>query len=167
VKTKPKDSHEYHLRLGWEGNRGEGTSNYGGYGRNYRIRVAGKPDLLGSADPAFRGDAGAHNPEDLLLGALSACHMLSYLALCARRGVVVLDYRDEARGVMALTATGGGHFTSVTLHPRVTIGDPAQEDLALELHGQAGRDCFIAASCNFPVGHVPEVIIQGPASDSQ
>ena len=150
-------SHEYHARLRWEGTRGAGTASYAEYGRSSRISMAGKPDLVGSADPAFRGDPGLHNPEDLLLAALSSCHMLSYLALCARKGIAVLEYSDEAHGVMALTPDGGGHFVSVTLHPQVRIRDQGQRALALELHAKAHADCFIASSCNFPVRTEPRV----------
>jgi len=154
--VKTKDNHEYRASLTWEGNRGEGTASYAGYDRRFRIRMAGKPDLAGSADAAFRGDPALHNPEDLLVAALSSCHMLSYLALCARAGVTVLAYSDEARGVMAASADGG-RFTSVTLHPRVTIRAAEHVPLALELHAEAHAQCFIAASCNFPVSNEPEV----------
>jgi len=153
MRIRPKDDHTYALDLHWEGNRGEGTGSYQAYGRDYRISQAGKPDLVGSADPAFRGDPARPNPEDLLLAALSACHMLSYLALCARQGVVVLDYADHAEGVLAFNTTGGGRFTEVALHPRVRVAGRDQATLALELHTKAHEDCFIAASCNFPVRH--------------
>jgi organic hydroperoxide reductase OsmC/OhrA len=76
--------HTYAARLVWEGNSGEGTASYEGCGRSYRVLIEGKPELIGTADPAFRGDASRHNPEDLFLAAISACHMLTYLALCAR-----------------------------------------------------------------------------------
>lgn len=156
MQPRPKDDHLYALRLRWEGNRGEGTAHYQGYDRTYRIMQAGKSDLLGSADPGFRGDPALPNPEDLLLAALSACHMLSYLALCARRGVVVLDYTDDAEGVLTF-AGDGGHFASVTLHPTVKVASPEQAALAEALHTQAHADCFIAASCNFPVRHKARV----------
>src|SRR5258706_10558564 len=93
-------SHAYAARLIWEGNTGEGTAGYRTYSRAYRVLVPGKPDLPGSADPAFRGEADKHNPEDLFLAAISACHMLSYLALCATQGIRVVAYEDEARGRM-------------------------------------------------------------------
>lgn len=157
--SRPKDDHTYLLHLRWEGNRGEGTSHYQGYDRTYRVTQAGKPDLLGSADPGFRGDPALPNPEDLLLAALSACHMLSYLALCARRGVVVLDYTDDAEGVLTFMESGG-HFASATLRPKVTVASPEQAPLAEALHAQAHADCFIAASCNFPVRH--EALVTWP-----
>ena len=56
--------------------------------------------IRGSADPAYRGDAGRHNPEDMLVAALSACHMLWYLHLCSAAGIVVTAYEDAAEGVM-------------------------------------------------------------------
>ena len=149
-------SHEYSTRLVWEGNLGSGTSEYRAYGRGYRISVDGKPDLPGSADPLFRGDAGRHNPEDLFVAALSACHLLTYLALCARSGIRVVEYEDRAAGTLGLAAGGGGRFDSVTLRPRVTIdgGDPA---LAESLHEKAHELCFIAASVGIPVRVEPAI----------
>src|SRR6185295_1170294 len=97
--------------LAREGNHGDGTTNYTTYGRQYRVSIDGKPELTGSADPTFRGDAALHNPEDLFLIAISSCHMLSYLALCARARINVTAYRDDATGTMELDRRGGGRFT--------------------------------------------------------
>ena len=152
-------SHEYAARLVWDGNMGTGTATYAGYGRQYRVLIAGKPELSGSADPMFRGDAAVHNPEDLFLAAISSCHMLSYLALCARQGINVLAYEDDASGTMSFDGKGSGKFDEVTLHPRVTIADLSQRDLALQLHEAAHEVCFIANSCSVPIRH--EATIQG------
>ena len=143
--------HRYGAKLDWRGNQGSGTRRYDGYGRRFEAQVDGKPLLAGSADPAFRGDPALHNPEDLLLIALSSCHMLSYLALCAREGIVVTEYSDRPEGVMQIDARGGGRFTSVVLQPLVTIGDADQQARANELHATAHSVCYIASSCNFPV----------------
>ena len=153
--------HEYKARLVWEGNRGAGTSTYQAYGREWRIQVDGKPDLVGTADPAFRGDRDKHNPEDLLVMALSTCHLLSYLALCARNRISVLSYVDEASGVMTTTADGGGHFVSVTLRPKVQVAEAGMRALAIELHEKAHATCFIASSVNFPVSHAAVVTAAG------
>lgn len=148
--------HTYALTLAWRGDRGSGTSTYGGYGRQHLISAPPKEPILGSADPAFRGDRSLWNPEELLVAALSACHQLSYLALCARSGVCVTAYSDAAEGVMEEVGEGG-RFVSVTLKPKVTVA--AEEDLALalRLHRTAHEACFIAASVNFPILCVPEV----------
>jgi organic hydroperoxide reductase OsmC/OhrA len=149
--------HGYTARIVWEGNTGEGTARYTGYGREYRVQIDGKPELAGSADPAFRGDASRHNPEDLFLAAISSCHMLSYLALCARGGVRVLAYEDRARGTMRFHAAGDGEFTEVTLYPEVVVDGEEQADLALRLHERAHELCFIARSCSVPIHHQPSI----------
>jgi organic hydroperoxide reductase OsmC/OhrA len=149
--------HHYQATLQWTGNRGAGTAGYGAYDRSHTLSIDHKPDLLGSSDPAFRGDPTRHNPEDLLVCALAACHMLWYLHLCAVSGVVVTDYVDQATGSMALDPDGGGRFTGVTLRPVVTVSREEMVDKALALHGEAGKKCFIANSVNFPVRHEPAV----------
>jgi organic hydroperoxide reductase OsmC/OhrA len=148
--------HHYAIGLEWLGNRGSGTSDYKSYGRDHVVRAEGKHDISGSSDRVFRGDVDRWNPEEMLIAALSQCHLLSYLHVAAMNGVVVTGYTDAAVGTMEQTADGGGHFTSVTLRPVVTIssGDP---ELARTLHHEANRECFIASSVNFPVNHEPEI----------
>lgn len=155
--------HGYALTTTWTGNLGSGTSGYRDYSRDHEIRLASKPDqvLLGSADPTFRGDGSRLNPEELLLSALSQCHLLSYLHACVMAGVVVLDYTDEATGTMITTPDGGGHFTEVTLHPFVTIAAGSDAEAAERAHETAHAMCFIAASVNFPVRHEPVIRVAG------
>jgi organic hydroperoxide reductase OsmC/OhrA len=150
--------HHYATSIEWVGNRGTGTSDYKAYGRETVITAVGKESIDGSSDRVFHGNAERWNPEELLLAALAECHLLSYLHVAASHGVVVTGYTDAATGTMVQTADGGGHFTSVTLRPRVTVsgGDAA---LALALHAQASTKCFIAASVNFPVLHEPEIVV--------
>lgn len=147
--------HHYYSDLQWRGNRGSGTSGYRSYDRDHRIVVAGKAEILGSSDPAFRGDKTKHTPEELLLSSLSACHMLWYLHLCADAGIIVTDYTDHASGTMVETENGGGHFTEVTLHPVVTVSLGSMIEGANALHKKANELCFIASSVNFPIHHVP------------
>lgn len=150
--------HQYRARLVWEGNTGSGTSSYSAYERRYRVQVAGKPDLIGTSDPHFRGEADKHNPEDLFLAAISACHMLFYLSLAARNGIRVVAYEDTPQGIMTLRTDGGGYFEAVTLHPTVTIAAGSDEARAAQLHERAHQLCFIANSCNFPIHH--QAVIQ-------
>ncbi|HZY69955.1 MAG TPA: OsmC family protein [Thermoplasmata archaeon] len=157
--------HHYLVELDWQGDPAVGTLDYRAYSRNHVIRTPGKPDLLGSSDPTFRGDVSRHNPEELLVAALSSCHMLSYLHLCAVRGVRVVGYHDRAEGTMETERGESGHFTQVTLHPHVVVaaGDP---EVARSLHEEAHRNCFIASSVNFPVRHEPtmEQVERDPAA---
>lgn len=147
--------HNYKLLLTWKGNKGHGTADYKGYDRDYSIEIDHKEILKGSSDSSFRGDKTKYNPEDMLVAALSSCHMLSYLHVCATGGVVVVDYTDNATGLMETTSAGGGHFMEVTLNPVVTVADPSMIERADKFHKKAAELCFIANSVNFPVKHMP------------
>jgi len=147
--------HHYNTTIKWTGNTGTGTDNYRNYERSHQIIIENKSDILGSSDTAFRGDKTKHNPEDLLVSSLSACHMLWYLHLCSEAGVIVLDYTDNATGVMIETSNGGGQFTEVILNPIVIVTENSMIDKANELHKKANELCFIANSVNFPVKHNP------------
>lgn len=146
--------HRYNAHLIWEG---DNTTDYTTYSRAHHVHIDGKPAIDATADPAFRGDGSKHNPEDLFLTAISSCHMLSYLALCAKHKINVLSYEDRATGVMREDGKGGGKFESVTLHPVVTIANADQIERAEKLHERAHEQCFIANSCSVPIHHEAEV----------
>lgn len=146
--------HHYSVNVTWTGNRGNGTTGYRDYDRDHIVSIENKPDILGSSDTAFRGNAQRHNPEDMLVASLSTCHMLWYLHLCADAGIIVTDYSDNATGILK-EMPEGGRFTEVTLRPRVTITNAALTSKANELHEMAHSKCFIANSVNFPVRHEP------------
>lgn len=156
--------HFYETEVVWTGNRGTGTSSIRGYDRAHEVTAAGLPGISGSADRAFRGDASRWNPEQLLLAALSQCHLLSYLSVCAVNGVVVTGYTDRASGTMEETGDGGGHFTEALLRPAVEVASPEMADAAQALHKEAQRLCFIANSVNFPVRHEPSVTVASTGS---
>jgi organic hydroperoxide reductase OsmC/OhrA len=152
--------HHYTVDVAWLGNRGSGTSGYRDYGRQSLVTAEGKHPLEASADRTFHGDADRWNPEELLLAALSECHMLSFLHVAVLHGVVVTAYTDAAEGVMEQEGNGG-RFTSVTLHPVVTVTEPVDDELLAALHHEANQVCFIASSVNFPVHHEPRVVVAG------
>jgi organic hydroperoxide reductase OsmC/OhrA len=152
--------HKYSATIKWTGNKGTGTDNYRNYERSHDIIITNKKDILGSSDPAFRGDKTKHNPEDLLLSSLSSCHMLWYLHLCSEAGIIVVDYIDNATGIMTETKDGGGHFSEVTLNPTIKITNSDLTSKAIELHKKANQLCFIANSVNFKVKHNPTIIIE-------
>ena len=108
------------------------------------ISARGKPDILGSADPAFRGDPKRWNPEDLFLASLSACHKLWYLHFCAVSGVIVTAYEDQAEGTMQMDSDGGGRFTEIVLKPRVTIKAGTYPELALELEREGYKELAVS-----------------------
>jgi organic hydroperoxide reductase OsmC/OhrA len=151
-------THRYEVTVRWTGNTGSGTSRHGGYRRDHDVHGDGKPTILGSSDPAFRGDSARWNPEELLVAALAQCHMLWYLHLCADGGVVVTGYADTPVGTMVMDAAGGGgQFTEVVLRPAVTVADRSMAEKAQALHDEIGALCFVARSVSFPVRHEPTV----------
>ncbi|HET7536013.1 MAG TPA: OsmC family protein [Candidatus Didemnitutus sp.] len=149
--------HTYEARIKWTGNDGEGTKTYRSYRRDHEIFVEGRPVIPASSDPAFRGDASRHNPEDLLVASLSGCHMLWYLHLCAVNQINVLDYEDDAVGTMDENADGSGQFSRVVLRPVVEIAAGGDKAKAAALHHEAHKFCFIARSVNFPVDVEPQI----------
>ena len=155
------DEHRYAVTVRWTGNQGDGTSTYRGYSRDHDVDIPGLPILKGSADPTFHGDKTRYNPEQLLLTALSQCHMLSFLHVAVKHGVVVTGYEDRAEGLLRTNRDGSGQFESVTLRPEVTVGAAVDTALMEQLHEEANKVCFIARSVNFPVLHAPTTVGPG------
>jgi organic hydroperoxide reductase OsmC/OhrA len=150
--------HHYRTTTKWTGNLGTGTSAYTAYSRSHELSGPGKTAAIaGSSDPAFRGDATRYNPEELLVSALSACHMLWVLHLCADAGIAIAEYADDAEGEMVEHADGSGEFTRVVLRPRMKIADAGRTAEAAAIHDRAHQVCCLARSMNFPVEH--EVVV--------
>ena len=152
--------HLYNIALEWTGNAGSGTLNYKSYERSHTIQAKGKQIIFGSSDPAFRGNPTEYNPEELFTAALSSCHMLWYLHLCAVNNIVVLEYTDSSIGTMEEADDGSGKFSEVLLQPIVTVKEESMVAKANELHHEANKMCFLARSCNFPVRHKPEARVK-------
>ena len=146
-----KIEHRFDVRVEWTGDLGSGTSTVRDFSRAHTVTADGPEPIDGSSAPAFRGDPGRWNPEQLLIASLSQCHMLSYLHSAATHGIVVTAYTDAATGTLRQVGLGG-HLTEVTLRPVVTIAS-GDRVVARELHAQAAAHCFIAASVTFPVTH--------------
>jgi organic hydroperoxide reductase OsmC/OhrA len=147
--------HKYTLTTVWNGNTGEGTKNIRAYDRSHTVTIEGKPALQLTTDNPYVGDPSKLNPEDLLVSAISSCHMLSYLYVCALEGIVITAYTDNATGMMIEKENGGGSFKEVTLNPICTVADEGMIEKAIELHHKAHEICFIANSVNFPVNCHP------------
>jgi organic hydroperoxide reductase OsmC/OhrA len=158
--SKLPAEHIFESRLTWTGSVAGGTTSYESYSRELRVDIEGKPSISMSGAAAFRGDPKLHNPEDMLVMALSTCHCLSYLALAARKRLVVVGYEDRATGVLA-KIDGKMRFREATLRPEVWLAPGSDEALAKALHEQAHAECFIASSVNFPVHSEPVIRIRG------
>lgn len=145
--------HPYTARVVWTGNRGTGTSTYRGYDRTWNIETPGKLVVSCSNDPLLGGDPTLHNPEDLLIATLSACHMLWYLHLASQAGLAVHAYSDDPEGIGETDASGASRFVSATLRPTISVPQDSDLDVADAIHQEIHKTCFIARSVNFPVSY--------------
>lgn len=136
---------EHRSSLRW--NRDGKPFTYEGYSRDHEWIFDGGQRLTGSAAEAFLGSAQGVDPEEAMVVALSSCHMLTLLAIAAKKGWVVDRYEDDAIGILGKNEAGRLALTRVTLRPRIVFAGDAPEPAALQhLHHQAHENCFIANS---------------------
>lgn len=152
-------AHEFEAKIVWTGNRGQGTRSYKGYERTWDLSSAGKPVVQCSNDPLLGGDPALYNPEDMLIAALSACHMLWYLHFASDAGICVTGYEDTPVGFGESEPSGAGRFLRAELRPRITLAAGSDVTQADALHGKIGAVCFIARSVAFPVAHKAKYVI--------
>jgi len=136
-------------RAGVHWARSSADFTYESYNRAHEIVFKdGTIRLPASAAAEFRGDADRVDPEEAFVASLASCHMLTFLAICARKRLIVEHYDDEAVGALEKAKTGKLWVARVTLRPRVVFaGDPSPEaGLLSELHRLAHQECFIANS---------------------
>lgn len=149
-------THQFSCHLRWTGASG-GMPSYETFSRELTVSFEGKPSIVASSAPSFLGDPALHNPEDLLVASLSTCHALTYLAICAKSGVTVLAYEDDAVGTMARIERST-RFTGALLRPKVTVPKGTNLERARALHAKAHGHCIIANSVNFPVDNEPTIV---------
>ncbi len=136
---------EHVVDVSWS--RGEHEFTYQTYNRDHEWRFDGGVTVPGSANPAYLGNPGPVDPEEAFVASLSSCHMLTFLAIAARKRIVVDSYDDHAVGVMAKNERGRIAVTHVTLHPKITFAGPTPDADVLErMHHLAHEECFIANS---------------------
>ena len=140
----------YRATVDWALNEGEDFAN-GRYSRGHSVTFEGGHEVPGTASHHVIGKKwaveGAVDPEQMLVGAISTCHMLTFLHIARNAGFVVTRYRDAAVGVMEKTPEDRVAVTRVTLHPEITYDGrrPTQAE-SRELHHEAHEECFIANS---------------------
>lgn len=157
-------SHHYEIGVEWVGNLGAGTSSYRSYSRDHVVTAGPAAPILASSDPAFRGDPGRWNPEQLFLSAIAQCHMLWFLHLASQAGVVVLSYVDASSGEMIEQSDGRGRFETIVLRPLVTISAESDRAVAQGLHSTVAEYCYIARSVSVPIQHQPVTIVSGDSA---
>jgi len=143
--------HDFTATLKWTGNQGTGTSSYRAYTRDWTLQSEGKPEIACSNDPMLGGNPALYNPEDMLIAALSSCHMLWFLHLASDAGLVVHSYEDTPIGKGESLPDGTGRFIKALLQPKIGLAPNSDTSLANLVHSRIHTHCFIARSVNFPV----------------
>ncbi|MCA9406667.1 MAG: OsmC family protein [Candidatus Omnitrophica bacterium] len=122
--------------------------NYETYSRDHEVEFEGGIKINASAAPSFKGNAAYVDPEEAFVGALSSCHMLTFLAVAAYKKIIIDQYDDQAVGYLEKNAEGKMVVKRVELNPVVKFSGnevPDQEAIKL-LHEKAHQQCFIANS---------------------
>lgn len=149
---------QFKVETKWSFENSENFEHYSN-SKTHQVNINGKDALTVSAAKVFKGDETKHNPEDLFLAALSSCHMMSYMYLCQKHKITLLHYTDTTKGILVVNNDGSGAFSKVQLNPVVTILESTKFDLALDLHKEANRLCFIANSCSASITHSVKILI--------
>ena len=136
---------EHVAAISWS--RGEYEFTYQTYSRDHEWRFDNGVTVPGSANPVYLGNEARVDPEEAFVAALSSCHMLTFLAIAAKKRLVVDSYVDRAVGVMEKNEAGRIAITRVTLHPAITFAGETPDEATLErMHHLSHQECFIANS---------------------
>ena len=144
-------SEVFQATIVWPSDASQKTPPDASYSRSSWLSAPGKGEVPGSSGVAFGGDPRGYNPEELMILSLAECHMLTFLALAARRKLGVKRYGDKATGTLAKNAQGRTQFSEVVLHPHVVFTTGTNMDEIQGLHAKAHELCFMAYSVNFTV----------------
>jgi organic hydroperoxide reductase OsmC/OhrA len=138
---------EHHAAVHWMRTSADFT--YDTYNRAHEMRFKGGAVVLeASAAIAFKGDGIRVDPEEAFVASLSSCHLLTFLAICARKRLTVDSYDDDAVGTLEKTANGKLWIGHVILRPRVRFAAGVSVDRSAmdDIHHRSHEECFIANS---------------------
>ncbi|MCI0629666.1 MAG: OsmC family protein [Phycisphaerales bacterium] len=128
------------------------------YNRSHTLTFKNGQAIKASATPAYRGDSDMIDPEEAFVGSMASCHMLTFLFIAARQGLVIDSYEDDPVGYLEKNAEGRLAITRVVMRPRIAFGGDKSPDpdTLRQMHDQAHHDCFIANSAK------TEVMVESP-----
>jgi organic hydroperoxide reductase OsmC/OhrA len=125
------------------------------------LSAAGKPNIVVGSPPEFKGEPDVWAPEELLVGSLNTCMMLTFLTLAQRQGLTPIGYESAAEGLLD-NVEGEYHITEVTVRPRVTLKSETELELARKSMESVEAHCFIANSINARITLTPEFVVAAP-----
>ncbi len=130
---------EYRVNLVWRRDRSD--FEYKTYSINHFWKFKNGLEIEASASSLFWGDASKIDPEEAFVASLSSCHMLTFLAICAHKRLMVASYEDHAVGYLEKNGDGKLIINRVDLHLKIEFDNntPVSND-------RSHHDCFIANS---------------------
>ena len=148
---------EHRITLNWK--RTSPDFEYKTYNRDHSVEFKNGQSVGMSAAPKYLGSPAKIDPEEMLVASLSSCHMLTFLAIAAKKKLLVDAYEDDAIGVLAKNAEGKLAITQVTLRPRITFSGTQPDEATLEeMHHESHEQCFIASSVKCEMSVEPQEI---------
>jgi organic hydroperoxide reductase OsmC/OhrA len=151
-------THNFETTLRWPADAAQKLPPDPAFSRNSVLASPGKPDVPASSPAVFGGDETRYNPEVLMMLSLSQCHMLTYLAIAAKKRIAVLKYEDQVTGTVGTGPAGKTQMIDVLLRPRVTVAKGTDLADAKAMHDKAHANCFMANSVNFSVRNEPVIV---------
>jgi organic hydroperoxide reductase OsmC/OhrA len=145
------ETHTFEMTLAWSASSTQTLPPDAAFSRNSVLAAPGKIPIAASAPAAFGGDSTRYNPEELLIASLAQCHMLTFLAIAAKKRLDVLKYEDRASGTLGTGPAGKMQMLEVLLRPRVTLAKGSILPDVQAMHAKAHANCFMANSVNFSV----------------
>ena len=126
--------------------------------RRGTLSASGKPNIVVGSPPEFKGEADIWAPEELLVGSLNTCIMLTFLTLAQAKGLTPVGYESEAEGLLE-NIEGKFRITEVTVRPRVSLKVKAELERAREIMERVEAQCFISNSIKSKVTLTAEFVI--------
>lgn len=129
-------------------------------GRRGRTSAPGKPEMDVGSPPEFKGEPGVWCPEELLVSALNACLMLTFLSLAQNKGVKPVSYESAAEGLLE-NVDGKYRITEVSVQPSIVLKSQADLDATRTIMGAVEENCFISNSITAKVKLTPQFRVDG------
>lgn len=124
---------QFRTTMEWAGGRGGNSS------------AEGKPTFRVASPPEFKGEAGVWSPEDLLVQALNACTLSTFISFATKKNLPLVAYSSEAVGTLEFVE-GGFRFTKIDVDVTMKLGPGASEADAQKILHDAHGACLISNS---------------------
>jgi organic hydroperoxide reductase OsmC/OhrA len=121
--------------------------------RRGKTSAPGKPEIDVGSPIEFKGEPGIWSPEELLVGALNARLMLTFVSLAQSKGLRFVAYESTAEGLPE--NVGKYRITEVSVQPSVVLKSQADLEAARTIMAEVEENCFISNSIRAQVKLAP------------